>query len=149
MLTPNLRALRLALLATLFASVFSFANTASAQWGDPVCGDPNTINGVFSGFTFTGLDKCVADCKQIGALCKSLVRESASCNQTSSKGYWDFMDNTNCDTLAAPADRKSCHAEVAGIKSDSRKTILSDRDAALQTCQDETDTCVMSCSPPL
>jgi hypothetical protein len=147
MMTPNPRALRLALLAALVAGAFSLsARTAQAQWGDPVCGDPNTIQAVFSDFSFNGMDKCEAACKATASLCKSLVRDAAGCNQTSWKGYWGLLSREECDTLTDPAERKSCNASVKGFQSDSHDMVNSDRDTALASCDASKDACIMDCS---
>ena len=147
MMTPNPRALRLALLAALVAGAFSLsARTAQAQWVDPVCGDPNTVQGVFAGFTFTGMDKCEGACKATAALCKSLVKDATGCNQTSWKGYWGLLSRTECDTLADPADVKACHASVKGFASDERDMLNADRDTALAACDASKDACIMNCS---
>jgi hypothetical protein len=148
MMTPNSRALRLALLAALVGAAFSFsAKTASAQWADPVCGDPNTVQTAFSGFNFNGMDKCESLCKQSGSLCRSLVKDATNCNQFSWKGYWNLFDNTNCDTQTDPASRKSCHAEVTSVKNEEHDSLNNDRDAALALCTMSQATCIANCAP--
>jgi hypothetical protein len=146
MMTPNPRALRLALLAALVAGVFSFsASTASAQWAD-VCMDPNSIPGVFSGFDFSGAPKCEGYCKLINGQCRSLVKDAASCNQKSTKGYWSFFDKADCDTITDPVERKSCHDFVSSSRKDSQNMFNDTRDAALASCDANLATCIDTCN---
>ncbi|HTO08887.1 MAG TPA: hypothetical protein VMR86_17695 [Myxococcota bacterium] len=147
MMTPNPRALRLALLAAaIFAGAFSFANSASAQWSDPVCVDPNTVPGVFEGYTFNGAVKCESYCKMVASNCKSLVKDAASCNQNSWKGYWNLFDKASCDVQENPQDRKDCNAMVKGQRSLVHGEIDSSKDMALDACDMNLANCIANCA---
>jgi hypothetical protein len=148
MTISNLRALRLALFALLVcgATVFS-ARTAHAQWMNPVCADPNDITDSFQNFSFSGNPKCVSICKStVGALCKSLIRSMASCQQTSMKGYWDVFGHEECDGQATAADRHACNSSVNTDQKDSHDQINTMRDSALSACDDDLAQCIANCT---
>lgn len=145
----NTRALRLSLAAFLVCGALSLsARTAHAQWAEPVCMDPASIPGLFTGMDYSGLEKCESHCKYTGNLCKAFAKDAASCNQSDSKGYWTLFSRISCDTQALPADRKSCNQMVSSIKSDTKDSINSERDVAVAQCDVLISTCLQACAAP-
>ncbi|HTO52631.1 MAG TPA: hypothetical protein VMR50_04520 [Myxococcota bacterium] len=147
MKTSNLRALRLSLFALLVCGAFS-AGTAHAQWSSPVCADPNDVLTSFSNYNFNGMAKCESLCRSMGSLCRSLMRDQASCQQTSWKGYFDLFGHIECDAQATAADRKACNAEINGEQKSNHDDINSTRDSFLDDCNTNQATCIMDCAIP-
>ena len=139
--------IRTALVVLLVLGASALARPAHAQaWSEPVCMDPSSIPGLFSAMDFSGTEKCESHCKYTGNLCKTFAKDAASCNQTDAKGYWNLLDNIECDTGETLAQRRECHGIVNMYKAEAKDSINGAKAEAVAQCELETQQCIMDCA---